>query len=45
MGKMKKIDHYGARRFGHLHKLIDDLTAMNDSNEFDKSFKEIYFTE
>ena len=39
IGKIKNIDHHLAGRFGHVHRFIDDLTAMNDNKEFEKSFK------
>ena len=39
---MKNIDHHRARSFGHIYKFIDDLITMNDSKEYENSFKEIY---
>ena len=39
-GKMKSIDHHGAR-FGHVYRFIGDLIGVNDSKEFKNSFKEI----
>ena len=31
-----------AKKFKHIFRFIDDLIAVNDSNEFEKLFKEIY---
>ena len=45
IGKMKNIDHQGERRFGHVYRYIDYLTAMNGNKEFWNSFKEIYSAE
>ena len=43
IGKMKNIDHIDcARRFGHIYRFMNDLIAMNGSNESEKSLKEIY---
>ena len=42
---MKNIDHQGERRFGHVYRYIDYLTAMNGNKEFWNSFKEIYSAE
>ena len=41
-GKMKNIDHYRARIFGHVYRFLDYLIAMNDNNNFGNSLKEIY---
>ena len=40
--KIKKTDIGRARRFANTFRFIDDLTALNDGGEFEKSFKEIY---
>ena len=45
IGNMKTIDHHHARMFGNIYTFIDDLIAMNDSKEFENSFKEIYSAE
>ena len=43
IGKMKNIERHCARKFGHVYRFIDDLTAMNDNKESENFFfKEIY---
>ena len=39
---MKTIDHHPARRFGHLSRSLDDLIPMNDNEELQTSFTEMY---
>lgn len=34
-----------SRRFVNIFKFIDELTAVNDCGEFEKTFNEIYPTE
>ena len=40
--KTKKNDIRRARRFANTFRFIDDLTALNDGGEFERSFREIY---
>ena len=40
--EIKKSDLHRARQFGNTFRFIDDLNAMNDGGEFERSFKEIY---
>ena len=40
--KIKKTDIRRARRFANTFRFIDDLTALNDGGEFERSFREIY---
>ena len=40
--RMKKENYVLARKFGNVFRYIDDLIAINDSNEFEKYFSEIY---
>ena len=42
LDKLKKEDLHRARRLRHVFRFIDDLIALNDKNEFAKSYKEIY---
>ena len=42
LDKTKKDNHHRARRFGHAFRFIDDLVAINDNNEFENCYKEIY---
>ena len=38
---MKNIDHHRAR-FGDVYRFIDDLIAIDNSNEIDNYFKKTY---
>ena len=39
----KKNSNYGAaRKFGNIFRFIDDLIAINDTNEFENHYNEIY---
>ena len=40
--QLRKSDIKCATRFAHVFRFIDDLTAINDGEEFEKSCKEIY---
>ena len=40
--KIMKTDLERARRFANTFRFIDDLLALNDSGEFEKSYPEIY---
>ena len=40
--KMSRSERYRGFKFKHCFRFIDDLLAINDSNEFKKSIKEIY---
>ena len=40
--KVKKKDLFTARRFRNTFRFIDDLLAVNDDGEFERSFKDIY---
>ena len=40
--KIKKEDPILARKFGNTFRFIDDLTSINDGNEFEAHHKEIY---
>ena len=40
--KMKKENNVLARKFGNVFRYIDDLIAINDGEEFQKHFPEIY---
>jgi len=40
--EVKKKDIFTARKFRHTFRFIDDLVAINDDGEFEKSFKDIY---
>ena len=42
LDKLKAEDLPRARRLRHVFRFIDDLIAMNDDDEFSKTFKEIY---
>jgi len=42
LNRMKKENNVLARKFGKIFRYIDDLLAMNDGNEFEKHFMEIY---
>ena len=39
---MKKRDLLKARKLGTIFCFIDDLSAINDNGEFERSYKEIY---
>ena len=39
---MKKENNVLARKFGRVFRFIDDLLAVNDGEEFEKHFSEIY---
>ena len=41
MEYLKKNDPERAKKFRHVLRFIDDLIAMNDQDEFSKSFREI----
>ena len=44
--KSIKISNYGvARKFGNIFRFIDDLIAINDGNEFENHYNEIYPSE
>ena len=43
--KMKKENNVLARKFGRVFRFIDDLLAVNDGEEFEKHFSEIYSPE
>ena len=43
--KMKKENPVLARKFGRVFRYIDDLLAINDGNEFEKHYLEIYPSE
>ena len=40
--KFLEIDAARARHFGNVFRFIDDLTAVNDCDKFERSFWEIY---
>ena len=42
MKKIKKSDSTRARKFRHIYRYIDDLQAINDYGEFERSINEIY---
>ena len=42
LNKTKKENHVLARKFGRVYRFIDDLLAINDGNEFEKHYREIY---
>ena len=42
MEKLKKSDLKRARNLRHVFRFIDDLIALNDDDEFLRSYKEIY---
>ena len=42
---MKKNDIWQARRFSKVFRFIDELNALNNSGEFEQSFKETYLPE
>ena len=42
MNWLKKSDLSRARNLRHVFRFIDDLIAINDNDEFLKSYKEIY---
>ena len=42
MNGQKKSDLSRARNLQHVFRFIDDLIAINDNDEFLKSYKEIY---
>ena len=42
MDNLKKNDPERAKRFRHILRFIDDLIALNDQDEFLKSYHEIY---
>ena len=44
--KSIKNSNYGvARKFGNIFRFIDDLIAINDGNEFENHYNEIYSSE
>ena len=43
--KVKKNDIWQARRFSKVFRFIDELNALNNSGEFEQSFKETYLPE
>ena len=44
--KSIKNTNYGvARKFGNIFRFIDDLIAINDGNEFENHYNEIYPSE
>ena len=43
--KSKKIDSGRARHFENILSFIDDLTALLDNGEFERSFHKIYPSE
>ena len=40
--KLSRIDRYRGFKFKHCFRFIDDACSINDSDEFDKSYLEIY---
>ena len=42
---MKKNDIWQARRLSKVFRFIDELNALNNSGEFEQSFKETYLPE
>ena len=42
ISNLLKTDPERARRLRHFFRFIDDLIAINDDGEFEKSFREIY---
>ena len=42
MEKLKKSDLKRAKNLRHVFRFIDDLIALNDDDEFLRSYKEIY---
>ena len=40
--KLQRSDLRRARRFSNIFRFIDDLIAINDGEEFETCFKEIY---
>ena len=40
--KLSRIDRYRGFKFKHCFRFIDDACSINDSDEFDKSYQEIY---
>ena len=42
LNRMKKENNVLARKFGRVFRFIDDLIAINDGNEFEKYYSEIY---
>ena len=42
LSKIKHIDHYRARGFGHVYRFIDDPIAINNCETFENYFKETY---
>lgn len=45
LNRMKKENPVLARKFGRIFRYIDDLLAINDGNEFEKHYLEIYPSE
>ena len=39
---LKKENHMIARRFSYTFRYIDDLCAINDNGEFERTFSDIY---
>ena len=42
MLKLQKKDLHRARKYGNVFRFIDDLSAVNDSNEFEMRHNEIF---
>ena len=42
MLNLQKKDLHRARKYGNVFRFIDDLSAINDSNEFENNHKQIY---
>ena len=45
LNKMKKENNVLARKFGRVFRFIDDLLAINDGNEFENYYSDIYPSE
>ena len=39
---IKNTNYRVARKFGNIFRFIDDLITINDGNEFDNHYNEIY---
>ena len=39
---MSRTDRYRGFKFKHCFRFIDDACSINDDNEFENSYKEIY---
>ena len=42
VGKKKNFDHYHLRRFRDVYRIINNLIVINDNEESEDYFKEIY---